>query len=100
MALSRRLCVAGLGIFAPGEQINSRFGGYSLRWLFDPQQENSVIRFWRDSSGGLVELTADVFDWQMVESDCLAGTAGDARIPERAGAESPEWDPLVAHGSA
>ncbi len=71
MTLIRRLCVAGLIPRRPGEQLASPVGDRGLEWLFDPEAAGSIASFWRDSTGGLIELQADQFGWRVVESSAV-----------------------------
>ena len=71
MAFVRRLCVAGLLAHRPGEQLNSEFGDHGLEWLFHHEMPGSIASFWRDSTGGLVELRADQFGWREIESSAV-----------------------------
>jgi hypothetical protein len=66
--LTRRVCVVGLVPHAPGEQLSTPIGDGGLRWLFDQNASGSIVRFWRDSTGGLVDLRSDVFGWFTAES--------------------------------
>lgn len=91
MQLSRRLCVASMMVWAPGERLNSRFGENGLRWMFDPNEKSGVLRFWQDTSGGLVELTADVFETKLIESAALTHdmtTSPDRNVRAQAGCDA------------
>ena len=91
MALTSRLCVCGMVIWRPGESVNSRFGANSLRWLFDPNNSDGALRFWKDSSGDLVQLKADVFDWKFIENAQLVTdmtTSPNRNVRLQAGADA------------
>jgi hypothetical protein len=68
VVLKRHLCVVGMMPHAPGEQLSTPWGDASLRWMLDPNAKQSFATFWRETTGGLIEITGDVFGWFTVES--------------------------------
>ena len=73
MAFQKRIGVFGLIPYAPGEKIATKFEDAGLRWMFDEGAPSSITSYWRDATGGEVDLSnTDVFGFLIAENAGLA----------------------------
>lgn len=66
----RRLGVIALVPRRPNTTVSVRIGDKGLRWLFDQSNPSSLVRYWKDSTNGHVDIRdVTVSGWHIVESD-------------------------------
>ena len=70
--VKRNLGVLACIVYRPGEQIATGWGDNALRWLFDRQERFSIPSYFDDATGGLVDVTAQVYPMMIWESAALA----------------------------
>lgn len=68
---TRRLHVIGLVPRRPNMKVNVKhISDDGLRWLFDRSNPSSLVRYWSDSTNGLVDISdVTVTGWRVIESD-------------------------------